>query len=163
MKHALQMVAILALGISLLTSPAFAGMFVYPSKGQSPEQQSRDEGACHQWAQQQTGVNPEAIAQQAVSGQAYAQPQGGFHGLLGGGARGAALGAIGGAIGGDAGKGAAIGAAAGGAASLLRARRQVREQQQYHQAVSQEQQARLQEFEQAYGTCLRGRGYTVSQ
>jgi hypothetical protein len=155
--------AVVALGIGLMEPSARAGMFVYPAGGQSAEQQSKDEGACHQWAQAQTGVDPLKMAQAASSGQAYVQPKGGLHEAMGGAARGAALGAIGGAIGGDAGEGAAIGAAVGSAAGLLRARRRVREQQQYQSVVNQEQQARLQEFEQAYATCLRGRGYTVSQ
>jgi len=161
MKRTFSFVAIGVLGVGLSTA-AHAGPFVYPAKGQSPQQEAQDEAACHQWAQQQTGVSPDAIAQQAVSGRAYQQPEGGFHSLLGGGARGAALGAIGGAIGGDAGEGAEIGAAVGAAGSLFRERRRMREQQQYNQAVNQEMGARLDEFDQAYSTCLRGRGYTVS-
>ena len=31
---------------------------IYPSQGQSLEQQSKDEGECHSWSQQQTGFNP---------------------------------------------------------------------------------------------------------
>lgn len=163
MKRSVRAIAVVAVSTGLLAPAARATMFVYPSKGQNAERQSKDEGECHQWAMQQTGVDPEVIAQQSLSGQAYNQPQGGFHGLLAGGAGGAALGAIGGAIGGDAGKGAAIGAAVGGVASLFRARRRMREQAQYSNAVAQEQEARLNEFEEAYGTCLRGRGYTVSE
>jgi hypothetical protein len=79
------------------------GLYVYPARGQSPEQQNRDQYECHNWAVAQTGVDPTAAA--------AAPPQGG---VLRGGARGAAVGAIGGAIGGDAGKGAAVGAAVGG-------------------------------------------------
>jgi len=141
---------------------ASAGSFVYPAKGQSAEQQSKDEGACNEWAKQQTGVDPAVIAQQSLSGQAYAQPQGGFHSLLAGATGGAALGAIGGAIAGDAGEGAAIGSAVGAVGSLFQARRRVREQDQFNNAINQEQQARLGEYNEAYTTCLRGRGYTVS-
>lgn len=162
MKRAFRMVAVGALGIALQASSGHAASFVYPAKGQTPEQQAKDEMACKSWATQQTNVDPAVIAQQSVSGQAYQQPSGGFHQVLAGGARGAALGAVGGAIGGDAGKGAAMGAGMGAAAGLLKNRRQMREQEQYRAAVSQEQQARLGEFEKAYGTCLRGRGYTVS-
>jgi hypothetical protein len=32
--------------------------FVYPSRGQSPQQQQKDEFDCHQWAIQQTGFDP---------------------------------------------------------------------------------------------------------
>ena len=31
---------------------------VYPAKGQTPEQQERDEFECHQWATKDTGVDP---------------------------------------------------------------------------------------------------------
>jgi hypothetical protein len=33
-------------------------LIVYPAKGQSKDQQSKDEYACHQWAVQQTGFDP---------------------------------------------------------------------------------------------------------
>src|SRR6201996_3142948 len=33
-------------------------VFVYPSNGQSPEQTERDRYECHNWAVQQTGVDP---------------------------------------------------------------------------------------------------------
>ena len=32
--------------------------FVYPAKGQSPEQQSRDRYECHRYAVEQTGYDP---------------------------------------------------------------------------------------------------------
>jgi len=38
--------------------------FVYPSKGQSEEQQSKDKWECHQWATKQTGIDPEKMLQQ---------------------------------------------------------------------------------------------------
>jgi hypothetical protein len=145
----------------LFSSVGHAGSFIYPSKGQSPEQQTKDETACHQWAKQQTGTDPQIMAQQSTSGKAYQQPEGGYHGVLRGGAGGAALGAVGGAIGGNAGKGAAIGAGVGAVFGLLGRRREMREQEQYNQAVTQEQNARLKEYEEAYDTCLKGGGYTV--
>src|SRR6202045_98838 len=33
-------------------------LYVYPAKGQSPEQTERDRYECHVWAVQQTGVDP---------------------------------------------------------------------------------------------------------
>ena len=33
-------------------------IFAYPARGQSPEQQDRDQYECHNWAVQQTGVDP---------------------------------------------------------------------------------------------------------
>jgi len=32
------------------------GVVTYPSKGQSAQQQSKDEGECYAWAKQQTGL-----------------------------------------------------------------------------------------------------------
>ncbi|MCL7976895.1 MAG: hypothetical protein M8863_06265, partial [marine benthic group bacterium] len=60
----------LALGLTSLASAQVAvqqqatstvslsdiGMFVYPAKGQSPEQQQADEAACMEWAEAQTGL-----------------------------------------------------------------------------------------------------------
>ena len=44
-------------------SPAASlGIAVYPAKGQTPEQQAKDEQECYAWAQQQTGVDPTAKA-----------------------------------------------------------------------------------------------------
>jgi Glycine-zipper domain len=87
--------------------PALGGeLYIYPNKGQSPEQQSRDRYDCHTWAVQQTGVDP-------IRAQASTPPPS-KGGVFKGAARGAAVGAIGGAIAGDAGEGAAIGAATGG-------------------------------------------------
>ncbi|MGB3428902.1 MAG: hypothetical protein WBA53_12095, partial [Burkholderiaceae bacterium] len=43
---------------ALTVTGAFAQQYVYPAKGQSPDQQKKDESACHQWAVQQTGFDP---------------------------------------------------------------------------------------------------------
>ncbi len=94
--------------MALATGPALAQTYVYPARGQNPQQQQADMGACHVWATQQTGVNPSAMAPPSTA------PQGQ---MIQGAARGAAVGAVGGAIGGDAGKGAAIGAATGALAT----------------------------------------------
>ena len=39
---------------ALFAAGAAAQSFVYPAKGQSPEQQKKDEGECHVWAVQQS-------------------------------------------------------------------------------------------------------------
>ena len=44
------------------TNPKLAaslGLSVYPSKGQSKEQQAKDEQECYQWAKEQTGIDPD--------------------------------------------------------------------------------------------------------
>jgi hypothetical protein len=78
--------AIAGLGAALFAAgPALAQSYVYPARGQSPEQQNRDLGDCHLWAQQQSGVNPSAMPPPATG------PQGQ---MVRGAARGAAVGAV---------------------------------------------------------------------
>ena len=49
---------LLGIGIALaLGMAAQAQVFVYPQKGQSQNQQAKDEFECHRWAVQQTGVD----------------------------------------------------------------------------------------------------------
>lgn len=133
------------LALSLATASWAAHPYVYPAKGQTAEQQQKDQYECHQWAVQQTGFDPSQPVEQSV-------PR---HSAMGGAARGAALGAVGGAIGGDAGKGAAIGAAVGGLGTVMRDRRANEAQQQAYSASSAS-------YDRAYGVCLQGRGYTVN-
>jgi hypothetical protein len=133
-----------------------AGSFVYPKKGQSQEQQQKDQYECHLWAADQSGVDPMNPTQPAP---ATAQSGGGE--VVHGAARGAALGAIGGAIAGDAGKGAAIGAAVGGGGGALKRRRGRQQQEQAQQQAVQQQQADAQTYQRALGVCLEGRGYQV--
>lgn len=156
---------VLALLVSVIAwaSPVLAQqVFIYPERGQSPEQQSRDQAECQGWAMQQSGVNPGAPAGAPLPPPPSGAPQGQ---VLRGAGRGAALGAVGGAIGGDAGKGAAIGAATGGMVGAMRRRDDMRSQQQaYEGAVAQQQAAQSQgaaTFNRALSACLAGRGYTV--
>jgi hypothetical protein len=152
---------IAVLGLATLLAVSLAGVstaqqvYVYPQKGQSPEQQNKDRGECHVWAVQQTGFDPGAPPPPPPT----AQSGGGER--VQGAARGAAVGAVGGAIAGDAGKGAAAGAAAGtmvGGMKKRDARRQAEAQnQQYSAAMSQKHT----EYNRALGACLGGRGYTV--
>ncbi len=161
---------------ALVCEPAVAQqMYIYPSQGQSPEQQNRDRYECHTWAVQQTGFDPTnvqsaQIPATAAPPPAQEAPQGG---LLRGAARGAAVGAVGGAIAGNAGKGAAIGAATGALIGGFRRRDQRRRQQQQQQNYQQQQaqaQAQYQAslsaqqdtYNRALSACLRGRGYTVN-
>jgi len=130
--------------------------FIYPTKGQSPQQQQRDQGECHNWAVQQSGFDP-ATANLAPA-QSTAPRRGG---LVRGAGRGAAIGAVGGAIGGNAGKGAAIGAGAGALFGGMRRRDQERQEA----AMRQQQQAGIQQqqsnYRRARAACLQARGYTV--
>ena len=146
----------LAVGACVLASGAFAQQFVYPAKGQSPDQQKKDEAECQQWAVNQTGVDPSRPAPQAA---APAPPTTATGVTPGAGARGAARGAIVGEIaGGEAGAGAAAGAAAARAQSR---RQNAAQQQQAAQQQKQAQSSQQASYAKARAACLEGRGYTV--
>ncbi len=132
------------------------GLTFSPSKGQSAEQQTKDNTECQAVAVQQSGFDP-AKAQAAA---APSQPAAGGERVRGA-ARGAAVGAAAGAIGGDASKGAAAGAAAGTVGGGMKKREAAREQtaqaQQQQTAAAQGQSA----YDKAMITCMQGRGYTM--
>jgi hypothetical protein len=137
-------------------------VYVYPDRGQSPQQQQQDRYQCHTWAVQQTGFDPTMAAAAPAPPPPSTAPQGQ---VVQGAARGAALGAVGGAIAGDAGKGAAAGAAMGGLfGAMKRHDQQVQSQHAYSSQVSQQQAAQAQAssaYNRALAACLSGRGYTV--
>jgi hypothetical protein len=138
----------LAASVALIAD-ASAQQYVYPAKGQSPDQQKKDESACYSWAVQQTGFDPAKAAPPA------APPTTATGTTPGAGLRGAARGAVvGEVVGGDAGAGAAAGAAAARAQSR---RQNTAAAQQQQQASGQQQAA----FAKARAACLEGRGYTV--
>ena len=141
------------------------GVIVYPAKQQSSSRQASDEHECYNWAQGQTGITP--TPPPAASGQPTQQASGG--GAASGAVKGAVAGVAIGAVAGDAGKGAAIGATTGLFAGGARRNRQQQEQQaqanQAQQAHASEVAAyneRMGTFKRAFGVCLQGRGYTVS-
>ena len=148
-----------------------AGIFVVGKKGQTPEQQKKDESECIAFAKQQTGADPSTFQQETqqkvaeaksqAQAQANATPppqkveaQKARGGRVAGAARGAAGGAAIGAIAGDAGKGAAIGATAGamrGGVRQRRANKAAKKQAEAAtaQAQQQQQQAQAQAVKQA--------------
>lgn len=131
-------------------------VFIYPSKGQSSEQQEKDKFECYNWAKTNTGYDP-VNATSGGATQAAQAPQ-----QTGGIARGALGGAAIGAIAGDSSKAAGRGAVAGALFGGIRQSRsnQQAEQRQEQQQVSQSS-ARQNEYNRAYAACLEGRGYTV--
>lgn len=148
----------MVLGVVLAAAGAssIAKQMVYPAKGQSAQQQQKDEAECYTWAVQQSGFDPAKPppVQQAPKPQTTATGT-----TPGAGVRGAARGAIvGEVVGGDAGTGAALGAAT--ARSRSRRQNAAVEQQQQQQAVQQSQ-AGQQDFNKARAACLEGRGYSV--
>jgi outer membrane lipoprotein SlyB len=145
--------AMLIVGTAL---PALAQQtIVYPSKGQSAQQQSSDEGACYAWAKQKTGIDPAVVANAAPQAQA---PNGQ---RVRGAAGGAAIGAAAGAIGGDAGHGAAIGAVAGTVAGGVAHRHQQRAAAAQNAQMESAQQQALASYRQAWDACMQGRGYSL--
>lgn len=134
------------------------GVYVFPAKEQTKEQQEKDQSDCYTWAVEQSGVDP--LNPPKV--QAAATPSGPDGSAVGGAAGGAAAGAAIGAIAGDAGKGAALGAVSG----ALKGRRSSRVHQAQakegaNQAASAKEKELLNNFKKAYSACLEGKGYTV--
>jgi hypothetical protein len=152
-----------SLSMLLASSAWAAGLMVYPSKGQSAEQQKADEGACMAWAREQTGFDPTAPMEATSAPPPQQAPttnaaKGALRGALGG--------LVVGAIAGDAGKGAAIGAGTGALVGGVRHHDQVQDSYAQQEAWAQQQAAQYQQrqndFNRAYATCLQGRGYTVN-
>jgi Glycine zipper len=168
-------------------TPSTSGVpFIYPSRGQTAQQEQKDKNECYGWASQQTGFDPaqELQEQQAAAARARQQSQEaqqmaaqqigstqgqGILGAAGGAAGGAAIGAIAG----DAGKGAAIGSAVGllfgwhrrraeemeAANQQLQIQQQIAAQSAQQLAVSQQ---KLANYNLAFKTCMQGRGYTLN-
>ena len=160
--------------------------FIYPSKGQTPQQEQKDKNECYDWASQQTGFDPaqELADQQAAAARARQQSQQAQQTALqqmestqgqgaGGAAVGAAGGAIFGAIAGNAGRGAAIGSAVGllagwhrrGVEEIAAENQQLQTQQQIAAQSAQQlavSQQKLANYNLAFKTCMQGRGYTLN-
>jgi hypothetical protein len=154
------------------TLAATMNVYVFPNKGQKPDQQSQDESACYTYATQQTGSDPFALQKQAEqqAQQTEQQKQQAQQAGKGAGAKGAVKGAAAGAVVGeiasdDAGKGAATGAAVGVVAGRRKAK--AGEKQATQQAEQQGQQAQqaiaqqMDNFKKAFGVCLEAKNYMV--
>lgn len=141
------------------------GLYVFPSKDQSKDQQLADEQQCWAWAKDQTHIDPAALKANPDSAAKAAQAKmdsASRGAAVGGAARGAVGGAAIGAIAGDAGTGAAVGAAAG-AVGGRRARKQASAQAAQAGAAANQQQIDQQvaTFKKAMTACLEGRSYSV--
>lgn len=130
--------------------------YIYPSKGQTQEQEGRDKYECNQWATSQSGFDPSNPSSTSTSSQ-QAQGRAG-----GGAARGAAVGAVGGAIEGDPGAGAASGAARGGVFGAIRRRRERNEAEQEQERAQAGSASGLESYNRAFAACMQGRGYAVN-
>ena len=154
------------------TLAATMGVYMFPSAGQTPEQQSKDESECYTWAVENTGTDPFALAKKTEEQKAQAeaaQKQAAQAGK-GAGAKGAVKGAATGALIGeiandDAGEGAAYGAAAGVIAGRRHGKKQQKEAQK--QAQGQAEQAaksaeeQMTAFRKAFSTCAEAKKYMV--
>jgi len=128
----------------------------YPAKGQSQARQDKDEGECHVWAKNKTGVDPAAVASSPAPQETGPAVGGGER--VRGAARGALGGAAIGAITGDTGKGAGVGAVAGTMVGGHRARQN---QAARNESAQQGQAQQVDSYNRAYAACLSGRGYTM--
>jgi len=155
MKKSVRRFATVVLAGCFVASTVAAQQIVYPAKGQSAQQQKKDEAECAQWATQNTGIDPTKPKQTASAPPPATTPTGTTPGA---GARGAARGAIVGGMVGDAGAGAAAGAAAGRAQSR---RQNAAQQQQATQQAQASQGAEQATYAKARAACLEGRGFTV--
>jgi hypothetical protein len=141
------------------------GLFIYPAKNQTPDQQGKDEAACYSWAETQTGLvlqagSVDTTAAAKAGSQAGSQKAKGA--VVGGAAVGAGAGAAIGAIAGSAGKGAAIGAIAGTMGGLG-ARKKAKDQgaKAGAEQATKANKEKVDSFKKAAAACLEGRGYTV--
>ena len=134
------------------TVSASAAQFVFPAKGQSPEQQKKDEAECNTWAVGNSGYDP---AKPAAAPQTSTQATAPKGARLRGAARGAIIGEV---AGGDTGDAAIAGAVLGGS----RARREAANAQakQQEQAATQ-QKTNQANYNKARAACLEGKGYSV--
>jgi hypothetical protein len=150
--------------VAVQPTPPPQRIFVYPSNGQTQEQTDRDRYECHVWAVQQTGVDPSrpgASPYERVVVQPATPPGAN---TAAGAITGAILGAI---IAGprNAGAGLVLGGATGaivGSATDANAQAQARQTQAQIDQNVQAGRARADAYRGALGTCLQGRGYTVS-
>ena len=154
------------------TLAATMGVYVYPTTGQPPEQQSMDEAECYTWAVNNIGTDPFQLAKQAEQQQQQAEAAKGevSQAGKGAGAKGALVGAAGGALIGqiasdDPGTGAAIGAGVGAIGGRSARRRKQNEATgQIDQQAAQQQAAtaqQVEDFKKAFSVCLEAKDYLV--
>jgi hypothetical protein len=138
------------------------GLVVYPSNNQAASQIAKDEGECHSWARQNTGIDP-ANPMAGVQVQQAAPPPGGGASAGRGAVRGAAAaGIIGNIADEDAGEYAAVGALIGGVRGAKAQRAQQAQAQQAAQAQNQAiAQERMGTFTKAFSACMEARNYMV--
>lgn len=154
--------AIAALACLLPGALPAQDLYVYPTKGQSAEQQEQDKFQCYTFAKGQTGFDPMAPPTTSTAPPQAEAPQGGVgRGAVRGGLGGAAIGAIAG----DTKKGLKIGAASGALVGGMRRSDQKQREEHNRQQWEQREVANYTQnrnnYNRAYAACLEGRGYSV--
>jgi uncharacterized protein YcfJ len=169
----LQSLVLAALTIGLASVAGSAEppkLMVYPAKGQSAEQQAKDESECHAWAIKETGIDPAAPPPAPDAQQASAPEEKKRGQRARGAARGAAAGAVVGEVANDdADEGAAVGAAAGAIAGGRQARKDeaaakeqaAAEQKKAEEEAAAKQAEQMATFNRGKAACLEGRGYSI--
>ena len=151
---------------------ATINVYVFPTEGQTSQQQSTEEAICYDWAVQNTGSDPFALQKQAEQQEQQAEQAqqqidqagkgAGAKGAVGGAAAGALIGEI---VSDSAGAGAAYGALAGAIIARRRtARAKDEASQQVEQQEQQAQQATAEQvdnFKKAFSVCLEAKKYMV--
>jgi hypothetical protein len=147
--------------------PVNTQVYIYPTSGQSADQQGRDRYECYLWSVKQTGFDPSQarLAPHQRVEVVPARPQGSD--TVAGAATGAILGAVianphnagAGAIG-----GAIVGGALGAASDASREAQAQRIEDRYNRrnnAQSAQVEEQAGNYRRAMSACLEGRGYTV--
>jgi hypothetical protein len=157
--------AVFGVALSAASAASAAEHYVYPQKGQSPQQQEKDQFECYGWAKGQSGFDPMAPPTTRTG---PPKREGGSvaGGAAGGAVAGAAVGTVAGAIRGkQVGKSAAVGAGTGGLmGGMGAAGRNAKDEQNLRDWEQREATTYMRhrsEYNRAYAACLEGRGYTV--
>ena len=142
--------------------PPAPRLFIYPANGQSQDQLAKDHYECHNWAVQQTGIDPSRPGGVPYERVVVTPAPG----------SGTATGLIGGAIIGSilagpraGGFGAVVGGATGAIIGSSADQQAQAQAQQAQQQINQQQavdRANANAYRRAISSCLTGRGYTVS-
>lgn len=144
--------AILYFGALAIAGTVSATQFVYPAKGQSPEEQTKDETECSTWATENSSYDPTNLE---PTTQVSSQQSGPSGARLKGAARGAVVGEV---ADGDTGDAALAGAIMGGSRER-RTRRKAKKQEQTTADTTQS--AGQADYDKARAACLEGKGYSV--
>lgn len=157
MSNKTGLISILLAGLLGMGAVTASDLYVYPAKGQSADQQNKDEYECYQWAKRDTGFDPMAAPTTSTPAPSTEQRRGG---VVRGGLGGAAIGAIVGNSD-DAAKGAAIGGLLGGMRQRSQNVSAQQEREQWEQQQANQYAGNRNNYNRAYAACLEGRGYTV--